>query len=121
MRKESLNIAVACLIGGVLGVLFAIEIAELYEFGRYFWFAGAFAGGAIAYLAYDPSAAASAMRRAWHELADVEHAKRFLRGTVAVGEVVLLIVVMLSGIVFTFGGGIIGHELNLWTDRIETV
>lgn len=117
MRKESLNIAIACFIGGVLGVLFAVKIAEMYEFGRYLWFIGAFLGGAVAYLAYDPWAAASAMWRAWHELADVEHAKRFLRGVLAAAGIMTAVVVMISGIGFTFFGGFLWGDSvgNVWT------
>lgn len=53
MRRESLSIAVACLLGALIGTLAALEIAVRFSYGSYFWGIGALLGGVVAYVAVD--------------------------------------------------------------------
>ncbi|MBI3020050.1 MAG: hypothetical protein HYY60_01865 [Parcubacteria group bacterium] len=110
MRKESLNIAIACFIGGVLGVFVAKAIAEMYGLVSYtaMWFIagviGALMGGAVAYLVYDPSAVISAMRRAWYELADTENLKRWGMTTLREALGVIFVVATFAAVGTSIGG-----------------
>ncbi len=115
MRKESWSIGIACFIGTALGLLIAWKLAEMFAVGRYLWFVGAFLGAIAAYLLYDPVSVWSAMRRAWRELADVEHAKLLLSKALFAGEIIGLLAVIVAGVVSTFFGGFIGHfQMQLW-------
>ena len=125
MRKESLNIAIACFIGTALGLLVAFKLAEMFAVGRYLWFLGAFLGAGVAYLAYAPVSVWNAAKRAWGELADRKQVRQFLYRALSVtayaAEVVALAAVIIAGIVFTFAGGIIGAEMHLWEPMVAPV
>ncbi len=53
MKRQSWSIAFACFLGAFVGTLVALNIAERFEYGRYFWGIGALLGGIVAYFAVD--------------------------------------------------------------------
>jgi len=53
MLKEARTIGFACMLGAFVGGLIALELAENFSFGKYFWFVGALIGGFVAYVAVD--------------------------------------------------------------------
>jgi len=67
MRKETKSIGLACLLGGFIGALFALEISQSFELGKYFWGFGVLIGGGVAYFAYDFSAVRVGAKRALSE------------------------------------------------------
>lgn len=53
MRRDLWSLILACGFGSFVGGLVALEIAERFEYGRYFWGFGAIMGGFAAYFAVD--------------------------------------------------------------------
>lgn len=70
MRRESINIALACAVGALIGALVSIEIAERFAFGQYVWFVGALLGGGIAYCLVDFGEFCAGVRHAYFKTID---------------------------------------------------
>lgn len=53
MKRETWSIVFACALGALIGTFAALEIADRFQYGSYFWGIGALFGGMIAYVAVD--------------------------------------------------------------------
>jgi len=67
MRKESLGIAVACLLGGFFGTFTGYELALAFGFPLVFALIGMAVGAGIGYISYEPRLALAGAKRSWHE------------------------------------------------------
>ena len=53
MTRGWVSLACACALGAFIGTVVALEIAERFEYGSYFWSLGALMGGIVAYVTID--------------------------------------------------------------------
>lgn len=68
MRKETIFVGLACLLGAFIGAWISIELSTLYAWSYALWPIGSAFGGVVGYLSYDPKGLWSGAQRAWKEV-----------------------------------------------------
>src|SRR3989338_4690885 len=100
MRRESLTVAGACLLGAFVGTLVALDISARFQYGSYLWGIGALFGGITAYVAVDFRQFISGICRAWREVANWQLNRPFWKAVFSLLGGFLALLASVCGMLF---------------------